>query len=287
MSSQLEHIISASAAKPVPGEIAAMAQLLRKDFPGGAVAAILAYGSCLRGVSVSESLVDFYVLVHRAGQTSTSVLSRTACRLLPPNVYYREFDIDGKKLRCKYAVTDIATFGRWMQARTANPYFWARFAQPSAIVCASDEAARGKVIAHIASAVATMLAHCPVDEKDTARKWQAGFEQTYRTELRSERTGRAARIVEQNIDYYEAVTAVVRPPAIKVNWLLVRLQGKVLSILRLAKAAFTFAGAADYIAWKISRHSGVEVKLRPWQRRHPVLAAIVLLPGLLKKGAVR
>ena len=54
-----------------------------------------------------------------------------------------------------------------------------------------------------------------------------------------------------------------------------------MSVLRLAKAAFTFAAGADYLAWKISRHSGIEVKLKPWQRRHPVLGALVSrrIPG--------
>jgi hypothetical protein len=57
--------------------------------------------------------------------------------------------------------------------------------------------------------------------------------------------------------------------------------------MRLAKASFTFAGGADYIAWKINRHAGTEIRLKPWQQRHPLLAAISLLPRLLKSGAVR
>jgi hypothetical protein len=70
-------------------------------------------------------------------------------------------------------------------------------------------------------------------------------------------------------------------------WASRRRRGKLLSVLRLLKAAFTFAAGADYLAWKISRHSGVEVKLKPWQRRHPILGALVLLPALLRKGAVQ
>ena len=58
-------------------------------------------------------------------------------------------------------------------------------------------------------------------------------------------------------------------------------------MLRLAKASLTFAGGADYIAWKINRHAGTDIELKPWQRRHPLLAAISLLPRLLKSGAVR
>ena len=57
--------------------------------------------------------------------------------------------------------------------------------------------------------------------------------------------------------------------------------------LRLAKASLTFAGGADYIAWKINRHAGTDIQLKPWQRRHPLLAGLSLLPRLLKSGAVR
>jgi hypothetical protein len=55
----------------------------------------------------------------------------------------------------------------------------------------------------------------------------------------------------------------------------------------LAKASATFAGGADYIAWKINRHAGTKIELKPWQRRHPLLAGISLLPKLLKSGAIR
>ncbi len=57
--------------------------------------------------------------------------------------------------------------------------------------------------------------------------------------------------------------------------------------LRLAKATATFAGGVDYIAWKINRHAGTDIQIKPWQRRWPLLAAISLLPRLLRSGAVR
>ena len=66
-----------------------------------------------------------------------------------------------------------------------------------------------------------------------------------------------------------------------------RLSGKGWSVLRLIKAAFTFQGGADYIVWKIERHSGEKIILTDWQRRHPVIAGLLLLPALLRKGAVR
>jgi hypothetical protein len=64
-------------------------------------------------------------------------------------------------------------------------------------------------------------------------------------------------------------------------------KGKMLSVIRLAKATTTFAGGVDYIAWKINRHAGTSIELKPWQKRHPLLAAISLLPRLLRSGAIR
>ena len=73
----------------------------------------------------------------------------------------------------------------------------------------------------------------------------------------------------------------------KSSWARRRIEGKGLSVLRLAKASLTFAGGADYIVWKINRHAGTDIKLKPWQQRHPLLAGISLLPRLLRTGAVR
>ena len=60
-----------------------------------------------------------------------------------------------------------------------------------------------------------------------------------------------------------------------------------LSVVRLAKASATFAGGVDYIAWKINRHAGTAIVIKPWQRRWPLIAAISLVPKLLRSGAVR
>ena len=64
-------------------------------------------------------------------------------------------------------------------------------------------------------------------------------------------------------------------------------RARLYSFARLAKASLTFAGGAEYIAWKINRHAGTDIQLKPWQRRHPLLAGLSLLPRLLKSGAVR
>jgi len=136
--------------------------------------------------------------------------------------------------------------------------------------------------------------------------WVALFRQTYRTELRAEPPARAGEIYDANAAHYEKISAAVlaglgavqaaeagswqrrqRPAATGGKWLARRVQGKLLSVARLMKAAFTFQDGAHYLLWKIERHSGVTITLTPWQRRHPILASTVLFWRLYRKGAFR
>ena len=132
--------------------------------------------------------------------------------------------------------------------------------------------------------------------------WLTGLRATYGTELRSESEARAQAIMSADPEWYRQTAAAVLGPDMEkalsrvgdadwargvMQWKKRRSQGKRLSVLRLIKAAFTFRGGADYLAWKIERHSGVEVKLGGWQRRHPILASVWLMPKLYLKGAFR
>ena len=115
---------------------------------------------------------------------------------------------------------------------------------------------------------------------------------TYSAELRAERTGRASSVVDADRARFErfsepAIASIPAGRTSPASWGRRRFEGKLLSVLRLAKASTTFAGGADYIAWKINRHAGTDIKLKAWQRRFPLLAAISLLPRLLRSGAVR
>jgi hypothetical protein len=60
-----------------------------------------------------------------------------------------------------------------------------------------------------------------------------------------------------------------------------------LSVARLAKASLTYAGGIDYLAWKINRHAGTKIEIKPWQRRWPLVAALTLVPRLIRGGAIR
>jgi hypothetical protein len=114
---------------------------------------------------------------------------------------------------------------------------------------------------------------------------------TYSAELRAERSGRSASVVdadrERYANFFEPAVAAIEAKARAGSWGRRRLEGKALSVLRLAKASATYAGGADYIVWKINRHAGTKIELKPWQRRHPLLGAISLLPRLIRSGAIR
>jgi hypothetical protein len=282
----LEDLVAATLAQTVAREITAMAGHARAS--RGDVRAVLAYGSCLRGGATAESLIDLYVLTSDLGGVSSNGLSRLACALVPPNVYYAEMEFEGRSLRAKYAVLPLSLFAAWMTAN--NPYFWARFAQPSGLVFAASENDRRDTVAAICIAVRTMFANARglSQSSDPLAVWIAGFTTTYATEIRAERSTRAESIGAANADYYrEAAKLLEAVPALNANWPLRRVTGKLWSIARLVKAAFTFSGGADYIAWKIERHSGHKIELSDWQRRHPVIAGLMLLPQLLRRGAVR
>lgn len=274
--------------RPLSADVRAMADHVLSRHP---TAAVLAYGSCLRGVSTDESLIDLYILLERDAEVSANPLSRLGVGLVPPNVYYAETIHEGRTLRCKYAAMSLQAFTRHMRPETRNPYFWARFAQPAALMHVSSETNRGLVIDAVAQAVVTMYRAAVASAgKDAAPAdiWRRGFEETYRTELRPESGGRAGEIVAANAAFYdEAARLLGRPDVPPVSWSWRRWQGKALSVARLVKAAFTFEGGASYAAWKIERHSGRKIVLSPWQRRHPVLAGFMLLPKLLWRGAIK
>jgi hypothetical protein len=153
--------------------------------------------------------MDFYVLTENLADVSPSIISCLACTIVPPNVYYAETEFGDQHLRAKYAVLPLPLFAKWMARKTSNPYFWARFSQPSALVYVRNDEVRRQVIAAISDALRTSFANAKAltNETDAAAIWTAGFNATYQSELRSEQTSRAAQIVAASPDYYRSCKA--------------------------------------------------------------------------------
>ncbi|MEG3155334.1 hypothetical protein [Sphingomonas sp. RB1R13] len=283
----LADLVRAELAVPVDPRVKRLAEAIAAKH-GAASRAVLFYGSCLRESQIDGLMLDFYLIVSDYRAAYAKRWLAIANRLVPPNVF--PFEADG--LAAKYAVLSEADFLRLNGPETRSVSVWARFAQPSRLVWSSDAAASDKAVAAISQAAPTLLgAAMPFvtatgDELDL---WRQAFALTYSAELRAERKARSASVVDADPERYHAFTA----PALAAaepgtsGWGRRRIEGKALSVLRLAKASATYAGGVEYIVWKINRHAGTKIELKPWQRNHPLLAAISLLPRLLRSGAVR
>jgi hypothetical protein len=249
---------------------------------------VLFYGSCLRQKQLDGLMLDFYLIVSDYRAAYDKRWLAAANRLIPPNVFY--FEHDG--LAAKYAVLSEVDFARLNGPETSSVSVWARFAQPSRLVWAANKAAREEAIAAVSRAAPTLLAAAgSIDGEQPLDRWRRAFALTYSSELRAERKGRGSSVVDLDPKRYRKFSGPALEAAKglkpKGGWTWRRIEGKGLSVPRLAKASLTFAGGADYIAWKINRHAGTDIQLKPWQKRHPLLAGLSLLPRLLKSGAVR
>lgn len=291
----LPELVALELAQPVDARVAAMAAAIAAQYPHAA-RAVLFYGSCLRSDQLDGLMLDFYLIVSSYDAAYGKSWLAAANRLIPPNVF--PFAHEG--LTAKFAVLSEADFARECGSGARSVSVWARFAQPSRLVWSAGAAASGKVVTAVACAAPTLLDFTrPVtdDGGDVLALWREGFSRTYKAELRAERTDRSGSIVDAEPDRYRTFgeAALQGMPRLyarsardaELAWRRLQRWGKVLSVLRLAKASFTFAGGVDYLAWKVSRHSGQPVQIKPWHRRFPLAAAVVLLPKLLARGAVR
>ncbi|MGC4250201.1 MAG: hypothetical protein QM605_01715 [Sphingobium sp.] len=307
MPDSLSSLVAEELSLPVDPRVAAMGRAIAAHYPDAA-RAVLFYGSCLREKNLDGLMLDFYLIVSDYRAAYGKRWLATANRLIPPNVF--PFEHEG--LIAKYAVLSEEDFARLCGPEADNVSVWARFAQPSRLVWAADDPARRRAVDAIALAAPTLLELAlpmmpPSSSHGILDLWKAGFTLTYNAELRAERKGRSLSIVDVDPDRYERfglsaleeiarrrgvgpqgeVPNIVSPDQAARRWLRLQRRGKWLSVVRLAKASFTYAGGIDYLAWKINRHAGTTIAIKPWQRRWPLIGALTLLPRLFRGGAIR
>ena len=291
----IEALVQAELRRPVEPAAATLAEAARAAV-GGAVV-VLYYGSCLRDGLSTEAVADLYILVADYRRSSRTRLGGLANRALPPNVVYLEAATASGRIRAKAAIVALDQFEAACGKDHFHSYFWARFAQPAALIWTADDATRRRTGRAIADAIPTFASETsarPLAAHDgaSAAFWIGGFQKTYASELRAEGPGRAETLYRADQARYDAIYALLaaenlRPAGSPGRWRLRQALGKVLSVLRLAKAIFTFEGGLDYILWKIERHTGVRLEARPWQRRWPLLAAPGLAFKAWRKGGFR
>ncbi len=282
----------------------------------GAVNAVLAYGSCLRNGNIFDGLLDLYLVCddYRSAYARSGIAA--ANWLLPPNVFYTEIRHGERVLRTKYAVISGADFRRGCSTRWFESYIWGRFAQPTQLVYCRDRASGEAIEQCLVLARRTFLQRALPRLPATgtvAELWQGALALSYGTELRSEGSGRPGELVGASAAYFEEVARAAggnlsfpfqvfeadhalhyraeisrRTRRMSgLGWAVRRVQGKLMSFLRLFKALFTFDGGIDYVAWKLERHSGQVVEVPDRVRRYPLLFMWGFFWRLYRRGVFR
>jgi len=304
----LLRLVEAEADQRVGEAATAINQALLARFKGGPLATLF-YGSCLRTPAAGptdERIYDFYVVVDDLRAANGSALGAWGNRMLPPNVFRLDLASGAGMLRCKYGVVGLAQLRQAVSRDARDSYFWARLCQPTAVPFARGAAMRREIVGLLVEAVATAAAATAPSfgRRFTSRElWRGVFAESYGRELRPESAERVASLHDLQAPRFAVVTRFAldaagftveqgddggfrllgTPPPARLS----RARGKLLSALRLSKAAFTFDGGADYLVSKIERHAGKRLAITPWQRRHPLLSAPLLAWRWWRQGAFR
>ncbi|NHO32909.1 hypothetical protein [Acetobacter fallax] len=281
---------------------------------------VLFYGSVVRAVAngavaadpslLSEGILDFYVIVERQADWPRGWLARAANAVLPPNVEYHERVVDGQVLRAKVAILSLRQFRRMTRPGSRDISVWSRFSQPVRLVWVRDSEVADAILRCVVRAVGTAAlwaAKLGPERGVPEAYWEALYRRTYGAELRVESGDRSRRLVEGEGSRFErllaaswvagglrdaardggdlvsGLSATGRQMAVH-RWKAQTRFGRPLNVARLIKGAFTFAGGARYLAWKIERHSGIPVPLTPFAERHPLLCAPAVLWRLMRAG---
>ena len=293
--------------------LAGLLDALQRRHQGG-ICSVLLYGSCLRSGDLYDGLLDLYLICDSYRAAYDRWPMAAANWVLPPNVFYAEHRAGEKILRSKVTVISLRDFQRGCSPAWFESYIWGRFAQPTRVLYSRDETVRQAVEACLVQASGTLLRNAVPALPESGSLdtlWEQALGLSYGTELRTERSGRAAELVRSSRDFYVALTRYhadrvslllteeggelryrtsigpVRRRLARGAWLLRRILGKLLSLARLVKALFTFEGGLDYIAWKLSRHSGEEIVIPDRVRRAPLLFIWGFCWDLYRRGIFR
>jgi hypothetical protein len=282
---------------------------------GEAVNAVLLYGSCLRSGDMHDGLVDLYLIVDNYNDIYDRPSRALANHLMPPNVFYIEVAVGDKTVRSKYAILSSASFNQGVQYWFQS-YIWGRFTQPTAIAWSRDEESQLRIEENFQLATTTFLEKTlpALPASGSVRElWRDALQLSYHTELRAEKIGRTSELTDNAIDHYVALSRAVTGRLsfpLQINgegheasyqvdidgakrrrarfaWPLRQVQGKTLSVLRLAKALYTFEGSFDYMAWKLERHSGQEIVIPDRVKRFPLIFIWGLMWRLYRRGVFR
>jgi hypothetical protein len=278
----------------------------------GALTGVIVYGSCLRNLDFKEGVVDLYVIVDSYPNAYHKRRYSLMNSILPPNVFYLELISNGITIHAKYAVITMDDLKDGIE-NWFHSYLWARFAQPVSVIYTDNDDTKMYLYRLFAeSVIAYLNKTMPAlgdGQYNSEQIWVNALSLSYAAELRPERHNRAQLITQQSIAELDALTQAAAPalagilePHISGDfhvqsnvkkqrnclmlWRLRRWQGRILSLLRLVKAVFTFKDAVNYAAWKIERHTGITIEVTPVLQRHPILFGFTILWRLLRRDVL-
>lgn len=271
---------------------------------------VLYYGSSLWKQDLT-GLLDFYIVCEDLSDWYNDKTGRYFANvLLPPNIEYHEYKEGEVVLRAKVAILSLKQLRQATGLQSIDTTMWARFCQPVKIMWSRNDQACQDLFGCLVRAVATAswwAAYLGPKEANGEEFWCNLFAHTYSAELRVEAKNRPMSILENREDYFIQLLEVgwkglsipfqhsqtnyftvnisdkERQTAYK-KWNFRKKMGRPLNIARLMKAAFTFQGGAEYIAWKIKRHQGIDLNLTPFQKKHPLINAPWILIKLYRQG---
>lgn len=278
-----------------------------------AICCTLVYGSCLRSGDIYDGLLDLYLICDDYRTAYRNPLTAAGNWVLPPNVFYAEQTLDDKILRSKVTVISLRDFKRGCSPAWLASYIWGRFAQPTHILYSRNAGIREEIEEALLQAARTLLLNSvpALPERGAVTDlWQQALSLSYTTELRSEYNGRAQELAQSSREFYASMTRYhagsigfgfavydegselqYKSQASRLQqrfslfkWTIRRGQGKLLSVLRLIKALFTFEGGLDYIAWKLERHTGEKIVIPDRVRRVPLIFLWGFFWDLYRRG---
>jgi hypothetical protein len=293
-------------------DLSALTSRLHAQY-GDMISLILLYGSCLRTNNFTDGVLDFYIIVNNYKDAYKSKFYPLLNELLAPNVFYIEADTGKEILRAKYAVLSEKDYKKGIN-EWFHSYIWARFAQPVRLIYSKNNQAKNLFYLGLSRSVVRYLNETtPVlgnGRYTTVELWTNALSLSYAAELRPEPEGRSKEIVTESMEDLQKITnaalpclACIRPiqgsyefeinckdadsKKYKRYWQIRSWQGKLLSILRLIKATFTFHDCVEYAVWKINRHTGIVIEITPALKKYPVLLGFKVLWRLLRQKALR
>ena len=283
--------ISREIKKEVFPEALEMTSFLRQKYSQNLMG-ILFYGSALRSNSDKNLILDFYVILETLYPTIKNPILRLFAYLLPPNVYFYQINFKGKKIRAKVAILTMSDFIRGTSINCFTPSIWARFSQQTRLTFYDCEKNKILITHALSEAIKTFLTNTIKTthyKSNIDELWLKGLHLTYGSELRPENKIKINEIIENDKERYISIgkLALDELNHIKINhlinkkenlkWLLRKYWTRLLNILRLIKASFTFEGGIEYLVWKLEKHKGISIKLSEKQKKYPIITAINLM----------